>query len=80
MGRLVVLGEQARTAAFALAGARVAPAEDAPSAARAWNDLDPDVDVVVLTPAAAEAIGEKALFDTPILTVVMPVHPGLPRP
>ena len=58
MARLAVIGEEARVSGFALAGADVHPA-DSPSAVRqAWAELDPDVAVVILTPAAAEAMPE----------------------
>lgn len=79
MGSVVVLGERSRVAGFALAGARVAPAEDAQAVRAAWESLEQDVAVVVLTPAAAAALG--ALLDQPPrpdrpLTVVMPAPGG----
>jgi vacuolar-type H+-ATPase subunit F/Vma7 len=75
VGSVVVLGERSRVTGFALAGARVAPAEDARTVLAAWQALEDDVAVVVLTPAAAIALG--ALLDEPPrpgrpLTVVMP--------
>ena len=63
MGRLVAFGERARVAGFALAGAEVVEVDDAHDAVALWRALGPDVDVVVLTPAAALALG--ALLDEP---------------
>ncbi len=82
MGSVVVLGERSRVAGFALAGARVARAEDPQAVLAAWEALAHDVAVVVLTPAAAAALA--ALLDQPPrpdrpLTVVMPA-PGGHRP
>ena len=58
MSRIAVLGEAVRTEAFALAGAVVIVA-DSPDAARtAWRSLPDDVGVVVLTPLAADALGD----------------------
>ena len=53
MSRAAVIGESARTAGFALAGAVVFPAEDADEARAAWSSLPADVAVLVLTPRAA---------------------------
>jgi vacuolar-type H+-ATPase subunit F/Vma7 len=75
VGSVVVLGERSRVTGFALAGACVAPADDARTVLAAWAALEHDVAVVVLTPAAAAALG--AMLDEPPrpdrpLTVVMP--------
>jgi vacuolar-type H+-ATPase subunit F/Vma7 len=69
MGCLVVIGESFRVEGFRLAGAFVLPAEDDEAARRAWEGLEPDVAVAVLTPRAAEAIGPRRAGP---LTVVMP--------
>ncbi|MFC5821753.1 hypothetical protein [Nonomuraea harbinensis] len=57
MGRIAVLGERARVADFALAGALTLTAGTAEEVRRAWETLPPDVLVVALTPAAARALG-----------------------
>ena len=58
MSRIAVLGEAVRTDAFALAGAFVIAA-DSPDAVRtAWRSLPDDVAVVVMTPLAADALGD----------------------
>jgi vacuolar-type H+-ATPase subunit F/Vma7 len=55
--RLAVLGERVRVEGYALAGAMVCPADDPAEVRAAWRDLPPDVAVVILTPAAARALG-----------------------
>lgn len=71
MGLLVVLGEAARVAAFALGGATVIPAEDPDTVRRSWDALPDDVAVVVLTGLAAAALGHDVTRPD-ILRVVMP--------
>jgi len=58
MGEVVVLGERGRAIGFAAAGARVVEAADPVDVLDAWHRLPDDVAVVVLTPAAAEALGD----------------------
>ncbi len=79
MGSVVVLGERTRVAGFALAGARAVVADDAAAVLTAWHDLPADVTVLVLTPAAAQAIGTQ--LDGPPrpghpLVVTMPGDPA----
>ncbi|PFG38894.1 hypothetical protein ATJ97_1384 [Georgenia soli] len=70
-GRVAVLGEGTAVSAFALAGALVLPADDDAAVRSAWAVLPADVEVVVLTAAAAQALGP--VHDRPLpLTVVMP--------
>ncbi len=71
MARVAVIGEAVRVQGFALAGALVLPAENQAQARAAWRALPFDVAVAVVTPRAAEAIGE-ALAASAVLTVVMP--------
>lgn len=75
MARVAVIGEGIRISGFALAGAETHPADDPGAVRAAWASLEPEVEVVVLTPAAAESLGERA-EPTPAgvdrLTVVMP--------
>lgn len=72
MGLLVVLGEAARVATFALGGATVIPAEDPDGVRREWEALPDDVAVVVLTDQAAAALGPDAARRDRVLRVVMP--------
>jgi vacuolar-type H+-ATPase subunit F/Vma7 len=69
---VAVIGEETAVAGYALAGAVVVPAEDGPAVLAAWNALDADVEVVVLTPSAARALGSERTEATHPLTVVMP--------
>jgi vacuolar-type H+-ATPase subunit F/Vma7 len=70
MSTIAVLGEQHRVEGFALAGATVLDAADADSVRDAWARLPDDVAVVVLTPAAADAL-EDVVQERP-LRVVLP--------
>ena len=69
MSRIAVLGESPRIDGWALAGAVVLPAAGADAVQQAWEALPADVEVVVLTPGAAGALGER-VGDR--LTVVLP--------
>jgi vacuolar-type H+-ATPase subunit F/Vma7 len=70
MSSIAVLGESHRVEGYALAGALVFVAADANSVKDAWARLPDDVDVVVLTPAAADAL-EDVVQARP-LRVVLP--------
>ncbi len=72
MARVAALGEHVIVAGYALAGAIVIPAEDADAVRAAWDGLAEDVDVVILTPAAADALGPDRTSDLRHLAVVMP--------
>jgi vacuolar-type H+-ATPase subunit F/Vma7 len=72
VSRIVAIGEGSRTRGFALAGATVVVAEDAAEVAAAWQALEPDVGLVLLTTAAAEAVGRDAGDRPHLLTAVMP--------
>jgi len=69
MSRIVVLGEPPRVDGWALAGALVLPAVGAESVRLAWETLPSDVEVVVATPAAAQALGVRS---SERLVVVLP--------
>jgi hypothetical protein len=57
--RVAVLGERVRVEGYSLAGAVVYPADDPEEVRGAWGELPDDVAMVVLTPAAARALGLK---------------------
>jgi vacuolar-type H+-ATPase subunit F/Vma7 len=57
MNGVVAIGEADRVAGYALAGATVRVAESPAAAVEAWLTLDPETELVVLTPAAAKALG-----------------------
>ncbi|MCD0484520.1 hypothetical protein [Streptacidiphilus sp. ASG 303] len=72
MGTVAALGEEARTAGFALAGVRVLAAGDPDAVRAAWRRLPPGTDLVLLTPAAAAALGPDLVEGTRPLVAVMP--------
>jgi hypothetical protein len=59
VGRIAVLGEPPRVDGWALAGALVVTTTGADDVRHGWSALPDDVEIVVLTPAAAEALGER---------------------
>ncbi|WP_149264591.1 hypothetical protein [Actinomadura sp. K4S16] len=71
-GRVAVLGERARVEGYGLAGALVSPADGAGEVRSAWEALDDEVAVVVMTPAAAEVLEDARHRRPGVLTVVMP--------
>ena len=73
MGRIAAIGAEHRVQGFALAGALLVAAETPDAVRSAWAALDPDVTLVILTPSAAAALGDR--LDDPSstrLTAVMP--------
>jgi len=74
MGRVAAIGEGVRISGFALSGVLVLPADQPGEATSRWDSLPPDIDLVILTPAAAAEVGEST--DGPRhegpLQVVMP--------
>lgn len=73
VGRVAALGERSRVSGLALAGAVVLVADAPEAVRRCWRTLPGDVDLVILTPAAAEALSEtgEPTGSRP-LTAVMP--------
>lgn len=72
-GTIAALGEAARIEGFALAGVLLRPAEDPAAVQSAWRELPQDVVVVILTNAAALALGPAVVESTSYpVTVVMP--------
>ena len=90
VSRVAVIGEGVRVQGFTLAGALVFAADDAAGARAAWRSLPLDVEVAVLTPAAAgwlasalsgagraRPAGDTLPRRPGVLTIVMPeVTPG----
>ncbi|MER6746328.1 hypothetical protein [Streptomyces fungicidicus] len=75
MGRVAAIGEQTRVGGLALAGAVVLVADSPEAARRAWRDLPEDTDLVILTPAAAEALRSGPAAPqghSPLITVMPP--------
>jgi vacuolar-type H+-ATPase subunit F/Vma7 len=64
MGLVVVLGESVRVQGYSLAGAKTIVADSPDEVQREWGALDGDVTLVVLTPFAAETLGDAVLTRT----------------
>jgi vacuolar-type H+-ATPase subunit F/Vma7 len=71
VGRVAVLGESVRVQGYALAGALPIVAESPEEIKEAWSNLARDVELVVLTPAAAAALGDSVRLRRVPLTVEM---------
>lgn len=72
MSEIAVIGEEPVVAGFALAGARVYPAADSTQVLAVWQALPTSVAVVILTPAAADALHDLPAAPQAPLTVVIP--------
>jgi vacuolar-type H+-ATPase subunit F/Vma7 len=66
VSRAAALGEDVRVTGYALAGAEVHPAANAEAALEAWDRLADDVDCLILTPAALDALRDR-LHERPYL-------------
>lgn len=72
MAGIAVIGAGTLVAGYGLAGAVLLAAEDDDAVRAAWDRLPEDVAVVVLTAAAARALGDTPSTSGPLLAVVMP--------
>jgi vacuolar-type H+-ATPase subunit F/Vma7 len=72
MGTVAAIGEQVRVGGLSLVGVTVHAAEDPEEVRRAWQVLPERATLIILTPAAAEALGAVALDSVRPLVVVMP--------
>ena len=72
MSSVAAIGERERVQGFGLAGALTREAATPAEVRRAWSELPDDVAVVVLTPAAAQALATGQRRGTVPLTVVLP--------
>jgi vacuolar-type H+-ATPase subunit F/Vma7 len=72
MGRVAVIGEETAVSGYALAGVLVLPAEGGDAVHGAWSSLPDDVQVVILTSAAARTLGGARMAKMFPFTVVMP--------
>ncbi|MGZ4292397.1 MAG: hypothetical protein ACXVQQ_07355 [Gaiellaceae bacterium] len=73
MSRAVAIGDERRLGGYALAGAEVVPATAARTVIAAWEALDDDVALVVLSPDAHAVLAGR-LDERP--TVVWAVLPS----
>ncbi|MET9132930.1 hypothetical protein [Streptomyces antibioticus] len=75
VGRVAALGERSRVAGLSLAGAVVLVADSPEAARQGWRSLPENVDLVILTPSAAEALGPEPGGRTggcPLIVVMPP--------
>ena len=70
--RAVALGADAELVGFVLAGVEVLPAGTDDELRRAWATLDDDVGLVVVSPRAAEILGDELDARPTTLTVMTP--------
>lgn len=69
MGRIAAIGEAVRVQGLALAGVLVLPGDDADQVRTSWATLPSDVELVILTPRAAELVSAGSAA---ALQVVLP--------
>lgn len=72
MGKIAAIGEETRARPFALVGAVVIAANTPDDVVRAWHSIASDVDVIVLTPSAAKALGDLVAQAGERLVVTLP--------
>jgi vacuolar-type H+-ATPase subunit F/Vma7 len=70
MGAVVAIGEPALVSGYAMAGATTMPAQGLDEVRRAWESLPSGTTLVILTAAAADALGGRLSGDP--LIAVMP--------
>jgi len=71
MTRIAALGALEEVQGFALAGADVIAVADDDAARRAWDTLDDEVAVLILTPAAERALHARLDERPALLPVVL---------
>lgn len=72
MGSVVALGESHGLEGFVLAGAVFVRVADADDIVTAWDGLDDEVGLVILSQRAAEVLGDRLSSRADILTAVLP--------
>ena len=72
MSGAAAIGEDVRVAGYALAGVAVHAADDGAAVHAAWDELSEDVDCLILTPAAREALGDRMHERPHLVWAVMP--------
>jgi vacuolar-type H+-ATPase subunit F/Vma7 len=73
VSRIAAIGEERRVRGFALAGVRVLSAADETAVRAAWEALDADIGLVILTPAAAQGLGHELSSAARRLWVELPL-------
>jgi|HigsolmetaAR201D_1030396.scaffolds.fasta_scaffold139885_2 vacuolar-type H+-ATPase subunit F/Vma7 len=69
-GTIAAIGAEVLVRGLVLAGVVALPAEDPDAVRDAWRRLPPDVGLVLLTPAAAAALGDEADRGWPLVAVM----------
>lgn len=72
MSRIVAVGERRRLEGFALAGVKLLRADTRAEAQAAWSRLDPDVAVVILTPATWTALSDLLVTRPEVIWTMLP--------
>ena len=72
MSTVVALGRDHRLVGFVLAGVRVIDAATDAEIERAWDDLDDDVGLVILSADAADRLQPNLANRPDVLTVELP--------
>lgn len=72
LSEVAAIGARPQVSGFALAGARVYPADTPEQVREAWTALPATVAVVILTRVAADAVEAERMASRGPLTVVMP--------
>ncbi|MFC8672758.1 hypothetical protein ACFUEN_08805 [Streptomyces griseorubiginosus] len=72
MAHIAAIGERQRVIGLTAVGAAVLPAPDPEAVRAAWHTLPAGVGLVILTPAAAEALGPGVVAGDEPLVAVMP--------
>jgi vacuolar-type H+-ATPase subunit F/Vma7 len=71
MSQVVAIGEEELVAGYALAGATALPVRSEDEVLAAWEELEPDTALVLLTPSAHAALAD-AVRERRLLWVVLP--------
>jgi vacuolar-type H+-ATPase subunit F/Vma7 len=71
-GGVVAIGEAARLAGFALAGVDVRAAEDDEAARNELDRVEGHVGLLILTPRAGRAVGERLVEREGLMWVTLP--------
>jgi vacuolar-type H+-ATPase subunit F/Vma7 len=72
VSRVAAIGEERRVRGFALAGVSVVAVADEAAARDAWEALDADISLVILTPTAAHGLRRALTTDARRLWVELP--------
>jgi vacuolar-type H+-ATPase subunit F/Vma7 len=72
MSRVVALGERRRLEGLSLAGVSLVAADGPEEVQAAWSRLEPDVGLVILTPAAEDALSDLFEARPDVIWTTMP--------